>query len=136
HQTISPTPGECISLPTINDNYVYIVVEEMSGPYLETEQTFREAYATLEDANRMVLIRQKQSDEEDWDNEYDKYGCCKSIAVDDEGDALKIEVERLLVRPPGSVPKPILSRKGSSESEKSHIDNIIRGKESSGYHEE
>ncbi|KAI4162106.1 MAG: hypothetical protein LQ342_004276 [Letrouitia transgressa] len=130
-QTISLNPGEFANPPTINDNYIYIVTEEQSGPYLETDQTFREAYATLEDANRMCLIRQKHSDEEDWDNEYDRYGCRQSSAEDGEGNVLKVEVERILVKPPGSVPEDELY----SDPEDSHTDTIALGRKDSGHHE-
>lgn len=103
-QTTSLDPERFANPPTTNDTYIYIVTEEQSGPYLETEQTFREAYATLEDTNRMCLIRQKNSDEVDFDDEYDSHGCHHSSAEDGERNVLKVEVERVLVRPSGSVP--------------------------------
>ncbi|KAL9040288.1 MAG: hypothetical protein Q9214_004548 [Letrouitia sp. 1 TL-2023] len=115
-------PGKFANPPTINDKEIYIVTEESSGPYLETVKNFREAYATLEDANRMLQIRQKQSDEENWVNEYDTHGCCHSNAEDGEGNVLKIEVERVFVNPPGSVPEV----ESSSDSENSHTDTITR----------
>lgn len=112
----SAKPEEFASQPKIRDQYVYIVTEELCGPHLETEQTISEAYATLEDANRRVLVRQKELDPEDWDNQYDTFGCCQSKSKDIfEGESWNIAVRRYLLNPPGSVPSSASSEEASPE---------------------
>ncbi|KAL8654714.1 MAG: hypothetical protein Q9210_001332 [Variospora velana] len=94
---------------TVNGQYVYIAVKEQFGAYMETEQTFHEVYATLEDANHVLLWRQKEAAdyEELWEDQgvsYDSHGCLNARAEDDEGNGLTLRIERLLVNPPGTVP--------------------------------
>ncbi|KAL8951065.1 MAG: hypothetical protein Q9222_002937 [Ikaeria aurantiellina] len=95
------------------EQYVYIVTETMYGPYMETAEELFEIYATLKDANRRVQTRQEEHDLEDWDEEYDKFGCLQVKGEDDERDGTRFEVRRALVRPPGSVP-PLPARNGNS----------------------
>ncbi|KAI4188896.1 MAG: hypothetical protein L6R41_001830 [Letrouitia leprolyta] len=129
-QTTSAKPGEFASQPQIHDQYVYIVTEEVYGPYFEIEQPLFEAYATLENANRKVPVRQKELlDPDDWENQYDTFDCCQSKSIEGEGEGWNINVRRYLLRPPGSVPISALIEEKSPESEESQADIVTMGQE-------
>ncbi|KAI4123455.1 MAG: hypothetical protein LQ338_005252 [Usnochroma carphineum] len=128
-QSTASEPGQLANPPILKDQYVYIAIEEMSGPHLETEETFRRAYATLEDANRSLLWRQREAEDWDglWEDEgesYDSQGCFNATAEDDEGDELRLYIQRLLVKPPGSVPPLPMTQDASSPSEDPRTDNL------------
>ena len=93
--------------PKVSPEYVFIAIEEMYGPYMETAQEVFEVYATVEDANQRLLTRQKGrhvAHFDEWETRYDKDGCFHSTAEDVEGDGHRFDVRRMEVRPPGCVP--------------------------------
>ena len=98
-------------VPKPAEQYVYLAVEEEYGEYQETEQHVFEIFASKEDANRRLEVRRTgpesvcmHFDEENWEIEYDKYGCFHAKAEDSEGSGNRFDVRRMKVQPKGSVP--------------------------------
>ncbi|KAL8837229.1 MAG: hypothetical protein Q9170_002602 [Blastenia crenularia] len=112
-QTMSPSPelGEFTNASQITEQYfnIHIVVEASYDRHDERYQTLFEAYATLEDANRRVRIRQQEKEFKNafWgDSDYNTFGGLIAEAEEEENHRRVIEVEQHLLRPPGYAKVP------------------------------
>ena len=112
------------------EQYVYLAVEEEYGAYQETQQHVFELFASKEDANRRLEVRRtgpicEHFNDDDWEIEYDKYGCFHAKAEDQEGSGNRFDVRRMKVQPEGSVPTVAVAKEqedaksGKSKSQKS-----------------
>lgn len=113
------SPAQPINSPpatrTPATQYVYLAAEEKYGESVETTQQL-EVFATLEDANRRLRTLKQSSNHEQWHEAYDDDGCLHSSAEDSTGRGIDLDVRKMLVQPPGSVPTPPSSPPASESS--------------------
>ncbi|KAL9004666.1 MAG: hypothetical protein Q9188_002526 [Gyalolechia gomerana] len=93
------------------DQYVYLAIYEMYGPYMETLQFICEVYASVLDANRRLRAHQGEerveygTEYDQWEDRYDEFGCWHSVL--EEGKRYeRYHVKRLVLNPPGTLPPP------------------------------
>ena len=107
------------------EQYVYLAIEEERYAYEPTTEHFFELFASKEDANRRLEVRRTvrrtepdamcmHYNDEDWDIEYDEYGCFHAV-VADQGDVYRFLVWRIKVHPEGSVPTIAVARELEDE---------------------
>lgn len=85
---------------------------------MDPERDVLEAYATLRDANWGLKLLQKVDDvEEGWEESIDEDGCMCYSAEDLEGDVVELRVERVAMKPAGTVEEPELSEDDEEDEE-------------------
>lgn len=93
----------------------------------------------MEDANRSLHWRQKGAEEyegswNDGGGTYDDHGFFKASAEDNEWNALVLYIQRLLVKPPGSVPPLSAVKDEGSASDDLDGDLTNAGEVKQAYH--
>lgn len=100
-----------VKTPGIPKQYVYLATETEHYKYTDEEHVF-EIYTSLEDANRRLIARTSdpESDisiyenQDEWSRGYDEHGCFHAEVENGGGDGFEFRVQRMEVKPPGSVP--------------------------------
>ena len=96
----------------VDDGFVYIINIEQCDGYSERTFGVIGACYTAKDAANMA--RQTANEYSlGWHETIDSYGCLTIAGEDDEGGDHKIEVQRLGVKPKGSVPETTLDTPAS-----------------------
>ncbi len=87
--------------------FIYVVTTEEDDPDQDFERRTIGAYLSLQDANwRAIHLTREDSDDDEWDESYDRDGCAEFVREDLEGSTLVIKVERVALYDPGSEQKP------------------------------
>ncbi|KAL8766854.1 MAG: hypothetical protein Q9209_006512 [Squamulea sp. 1 TL-2023] len=104
-----------------SDRFVYVATEEYSTYNNRRERRLFEIYAAKEDANRRLNDRRESYDLEDWVEHTDRGGCWHAFKEDEKKDRVTFHVERVLVKPPGSV---VEDKSSSDDGEEDDGDSI------------
>ena len=87
--------------------FIYVVTTEEDDPYKDIERRTIAAYLSLQDANwRAMHLTREDSDDDEWDENYDRDGCTEFVREDLEGSRLVINVERVALYDAGSEQEP------------------------------
>ncbi|KAL8789429.1 MAG: hypothetical protein Q9213_001186 [Squamulea squamosa] len=86
-----------------SDRFVYVATEEYSTYDNRRERRLFEIYAAKEDVNRRLKNRRESYDPKGWVEHTDRGGCWHAFKEDEKQDRVTSHLERVLVKPPGSV---------------------------------